>query len=348
VHNLTLYRAPSGALVFGAGSIYWSWALDSHNLGLKPADRAAQQAMINLLADMGIQPSTLQSGLVHATQSTDHEAPTTIFAGSKVTGSKFTGSLVALVGRECVIFGHSDDPGGGVVAGNEVSVDGNSWHYANGTANWAFSWTPTEVGSFQVQVRAIDDSLNLGDVTETTVQVYDTLITGTAHRDLVVSATASFAKGSAAARGKVNVQYSTDGDDAIFGRGGGDKIHGLEGDDRISGGRGGDKIAGGDGQDTLIGGRGQDTFIFKSADESSAAAPDLIVSFRTGRDQIDLRGMALADGHFIGQTGFGGTAGEFRFDHAQHLLEGDLDGDGVADFAVKLGAGHITTHDLLF
>src|SRR3990172_8444687 len=44
VHNLTLYRAPSGALVFGAGSIYWSWALDSHNLGLKPADRAAQQA----------------------------------------------------------------------------------------------------------------------------------------------------------------------------------------------------------------------------------------------------------------------------------------------------------------
>src|SRR5882672_1108902 len=28
-HHLTLYRAPSGALVFGAGTIHWSWAVDS-------------------------------------------------------------------------------------------------------------------------------------------------------------------------------------------------------------------------------------------------------------------------------------------------------------------------------
>ena len=27
-HNLTLYRAPSGALVFGAGTVYWAWGLD--------------------------------------------------------------------------------------------------------------------------------------------------------------------------------------------------------------------------------------------------------------------------------------------------------------------------------
>ena len=27
-HNLTLYRAPSGALVFGAGTVYWSWGLE--------------------------------------------------------------------------------------------------------------------------------------------------------------------------------------------------------------------------------------------------------------------------------------------------------------------------------
>ena len=32
-HNLTLYRAPSGALVFGAGTVYWSWGLsDNHDL----------------------------------------------------------------------------------------------------------------------------------------------------------------------------------------------------------------------------------------------------------------------------------------------------------------------------
>jgi len=335
--------------VFGAGSAYWSWALDSHSLGLlgsqnlelkglKPVDRAAQQAMINLLADMGIQPATLQSGLVHATQSTDHDAPTAIFVGS----------TVAVVGHKSVMFGHSVDAGGGVVAGNEVSVDGNRWHYANGTANWAFSWTPTEAGSFQVQARAIDDSLNMGEVAETTVTIYDDLVTGTSRRDLIVSDTAVFAKGGAAAKGKVNVEHSTSGDDAIFTKAGKDVIHGLEGDDRISGGRGGDKIVGGDGQDILVGGRGQDTFKFKTANASTAAAPDLIVDFRSGRDKIDLRGMALADGQFIGETDFSATAGELRFDSTQRLLEGDLDGDGVADFAVKLGAGHITTHDLLF
>src|SRR5204863_7479091 len=30
-HNLTLYRAPSGALVFGAGTVQWSWGLDKTN-----------------------------------------------------------------------------------------------------------------------------------------------------------------------------------------------------------------------------------------------------------------------------------------------------------------------------
>ena len=27
-HSLTLYRAPSGALVFGAGTVQWAWGLD--------------------------------------------------------------------------------------------------------------------------------------------------------------------------------------------------------------------------------------------------------------------------------------------------------------------------------
>ena len=30
-HHLTLYRAPSGALVFGAGTVQWSWGLDDGN-----------------------------------------------------------------------------------------------------------------------------------------------------------------------------------------------------------------------------------------------------------------------------------------------------------------------------
>ena len=30
-HSLTLYRHASGALVFGAGTVQWSWGLDSNH-----------------------------------------------------------------------------------------------------------------------------------------------------------------------------------------------------------------------------------------------------------------------------------------------------------------------------
>ena len=76
-HNLTLYRAPSGALVFGAGTVYWAWGLsDNHDIEATPTDPRVQQAMVNLFADMGIQPGTLQSGLITGDASTDHTAPT--------------------------------------------------------------------------------------------------------------------------------------------------------------------------------------------------------------------------------------------------------------------------------
>lgn len=66
-HSLTLYRHSSGALVFGAGTIQWPWGLDSnHDRGSAAASPAMQQATVNLLADMGAQPLTLQPGLVPA------------------------------------------------------------------------------------------------------------------------------------------------------------------------------------------------------------------------------------------------------------------------------------------
>ena len=70
-HHLTLYKdQTSGAIVFGAGTVYWSWGLADVSDGPPtPTDPSVQQAMVNLLADMGIQPATLQAGLVPATKS---------------------------------------------------------------------------------------------------------------------------------------------------------------------------------------------------------------------------------------------------------------------------------------
>ena len=65
-HHLTLYRAASGALVFGAGTVQWAWGLELQPRRRRPdpVDPDMQQATINMLADMGVQPATLMSGLV--------------------------------------------------------------------------------------------------------------------------------------------------------------------------------------------------------------------------------------------------------------------------------------------
>ncbi len=69
-HSLALYRHSSGALVFGAGTVQWSWGLDSTmTIRSAAADTRMRQATVNLFADMGVQPATLQPGLAPATQS---------------------------------------------------------------------------------------------------------------------------------------------------------------------------------------------------------------------------------------------------------------------------------------
>jgi hypothetical protein len=156
-HNMTMYRARSGALVFGAGTVQWAWGLDSrHDRGSAPPDAAMQQATVNLLADMHAQPATPQSGLVPATASTDTIAPQ-----SSITSPAPGTPVVA--GQQVTIVGTADDAGGGHVAGVEVSVDGGAtWHPAVGRENWVYVWTPTASGTPTLLSRAVDDSGNLG------------------------------------------------------------------------------------------------------------------------------------------------------------------------------------------
>src|SRR5262249_48344904 len=87
-HNMTLYKAPSGALVFGAGTVQWSWGLDSESPQDNIPDLNMQQATVNLFADMGVQPATLMTGIVRGTKSTDTTPPTaTLSAPSSVADS---------------------------------------------------------------------------------------------------------------------------------------------------------------------------------------------------------------------------------------------------------------------
>jgi hypothetical protein len=155
-HNLTLYRAPSGALVFGTGTVYWSWALDeNHDLTPTPTDPRIQQAMVNLFADMGVQPQTLDASLRLATKSTDTTAPV-----SSMTGPASGASVGAA--RQVTITGTASDTGG-LVAAVEVSTDnGQSWSPATGSpSGWSYSWRTPAPGTYTIRSRAVDDSLNV-------------------------------------------------------------------------------------------------------------------------------------------------------------------------------------------
>lgn len=163
-HHMTLHRASSGSLVFGAGTVQWSWGLDAthDNPFFSPnltADPDMQQATVNLFADMGVQPGTLQPGLVSATASSDTIPPT-----STITWP--TNGSVVSSGSTIMIAGTASDSGGGVVGGVEVSVDGgNTWHPATGRENWTYVWAPSALGTFTLMSRATDDSANTGNPT---------------------------------------------------------------------------------------------------------------------------------------------------------------------------------------
>lgn len=156
-HHLTLYRSSSGALVFSAGTEQWSWGLDSNNgASGTPTDADMQQATVNLLADMGAFPATLQSGLVAGTTSTDRTPPE-----SSVTSPDSQRPVTQ--GVSITASGVADDFGGGVVGAVEISTDGGkTWHRAAGRENWSYTFVvPSGATSVTIRSRAVDDSGNL-------------------------------------------------------------------------------------------------------------------------------------------------------------------------------------------
>jgi hypothetical protein len=158
-HRLTLYRQPNGegpdSIVFGGGTVQWSWGLDSqHDRGSAPADARMQQATVNLLADMDARPGTLQSGLIRALRSADCIPPASV---PNVT------TRAVSAGVPVMVSGRASDAGGRV-GGVEVSVGGGSWHPAAGRESWSYSWTPGASGTVTIRSRAVDDSGNLEGV----------------------------------------------------------------------------------------------------------------------------------------------------------------------------------------
>lgn len=119
-------------------------------------------------------------------------------------------------------------------------------------------------------------------------------------------------------------------------------INGMGGNDKLTGGAGNDTIAGGAGADQVTGGLGADRFVFNFADLATGAVHDQIMDFQHAQgDKIDLSGIDADPGTsgnqaftFIGANAFTHHVGELHYvvTGTGVTLQGDLDGDGNADF----------------
>ncbi|GAA4029072.1 hypothetical protein GCM10022281_05240 [Sphingomonas rosea] len=114
----------------------------------------------------------------------------------------------------------------------------------------------------------------------------------------------------------------------------------------LDGGSGNDWLTGGWGSDRLIGGMGRDVFVFDSIGNANG---DRVVDFNGKEDRldfsfIDARPGIAGDQDFVwlGAKAFTGNGGELHMtsDVANTYVEGDVNGDGVADFTVALTGLH--------
>jgi len=144
-----------------------------------------------------------------------------------------------------------------------------------------------------------------------------------------------------------------DGDDYVDAGDGSDNVAGGAGDDQLLGGAGNDIVTGGMGADALDGGAGADSFRYIGVEDSAPDAIDTIAGFLHLTDEIDLSRIDANEGAagnqgftLIGDQAFtgsgGASAGQLRAFRVEGSVgniwqvEGDTDGDGDADFVIRV------------
>jgi Ca2+-binding RTX toxin-like protein len=170
------------------------------------------------------------------------------------------------------------------------------------------------------------------------------LLLGGAGNDMLIGATGN---DTLLGQNGNDVLAGDDGIDTLRGGAGVDRVSGGTGADSLFGNTGNDLLIGGAGRDVLNGGTGADLFVFGNGDASATRGQaDVIEDFLRGQgdkislSQIDANASTEADDKFsfIGDGDFSGTAGELRFEtvDGSAFLQGDTNGDSVADFYIRV------------
>jgi hypothetical protein len=278
----------------------------------------------------------------------------------RMQGATGNDNLFGDSGRDTLIGGYGNDSLYGGSDGDRL--DGGM---GNDTLNGG-GGSDTLIGGKGHDVYYIDSPTD--QVIESTLEGIDTLITGVMSLNLSdyafvenalligtldLNLTGNAGKNTLTGNAGANLILGLGGDDTISALAGNDTVNGGAGNDLIEGGAGNDTLNGGTGMDTLFGGVGKDrliggadadVFAFRTkAEAGNGVNRDVIVDFVVGLDKIDLSAIdanELLEGNqafsFIGDTAFGGMAGELRYAATSGFIYADTNGDTVADFQLQL------------
>lgn len=133
-----------------------------------------------------------------------------------------------------------------------------------------------------------------------------------------------------------NILVANAGNDGLFGARGNDRLYGAAGNDTLLGEVGNDVLYGGLGTDRLTGGAGRDRFVFNAAAELDiTVGADYITDFVHRVDRLNFSSF-MDGGRFIGGAAFSGRADQVRYVRSSGMLYGDVNGDRIADWHLRL------------
>ncbi|MDP9421702.1 MAG: cadherin domain-containing protein [Pseudomonadota bacterium] len=218
-----------------------------------------------------------------------------------------------------------------------ISGGADAGHFVINPTTGALSFVAAP--NFEAPVDAGSDNVYDVQVTVSDGTLVDTQLLAVSVANVVDGVTLTGSSGS-------NSLTGTAAEDTLRGLGGNDALNGAGGADVLDGGSGNDTLTGGLGSDILIGGGGADRFVFSSTGDSRVGAADVISDFsRADKDRISVTGVdanmnAAGDQafSFIGNSAFTGSAGQLRYEQSNGdtFVMGDVNGDGVADFAIQV------------
>lgn len=329
--TLTIADVDAGEAAFVAGTVagtYGAASIDAAGNWAYTLDNAAAgvQALMGGAAAQDILTVTALDGTTASLAITINGADEPVATGVTLTGTAAANLLTGGAGDDVLLgLGGKD-----ILFGNDGSdlLDGG-------------------LGKDWMGGGSGDDTYHVDDKGDVVAEMagggFDTVITSLSKYVLGANVEAVTYQGAQDFSGTGNTL-----DNLMSGDAGADWLFGGAGNDSLLGGAGMDELTGGQGFDVLTGGDGADLFIFKTA----ADAFDTITDFVHLVDDIALNKIdanTVKAGNqafqFIGEAAFGLKAGQLRFGLTSEgaNVQGDINGDGIADFELVLAGVTVLT-----